>query len=82
MTSAEDIDLELGLLLDAIYKRYHYDFRSYAEASLRRRIRAALVHFGCDTISLLQQRVLHEPKVFTELLHYLTVQVSEMFRDP
>lgn len=82
MTDSDDIDLELSLLLDAIYKRYHYDFRSYAEASLQRRMRAALIHFGCDTISLLQQRVLHEPKVFTDLLHYLTVQVSDLFRDP
>lgn len=82
MTEDNHIDIELGLLLDAIYKRYHYDFRSYSEASLRRHMRTALVHFGCDTISQLQQRVLHEPNVFTDLLHYLTVQVSDLFRDP
>jgi len=82
MTESDDVDLELGLLLDAIYQKYHYDFRSYAGASLRRRLKAALTHFRCATISGLQELVLHEPKVFTELLHYLTVQVSDLFRDP
>ncbi|HVV84264.1 MAG TPA: CheR family methyltransferase [Kofleriaceae bacterium] len=75
-------DLELGLLLDAIYRKYHYDFRAYSEASLRRRITAALAHFQCGTISRLQERVLREPRLFSELLGFLTVQVSDMFRDP
>jgi len=75
-------DVELGLLLDAIYLTYHYDFRSYSEASLKRRVTAALAHFKCETISRLQERVLREPQVFTELLRFLTVQVSDMFRDP
>ena len=34
-------DLELKVLLEALYQRYHYDFRSYAVSSLRRRIRQA-----------------------------------------
>jgi chemotaxis protein methyltransferase CheR len=79
---SEPVDIELGLLLEAIFHKYHYDFRRYSEASLRRRVRAALAHFGCETISRLQERVLHEPRVFTELLRFLTVQVSELFRDP
>src|ERR1019366_4973123 len=75
-------DVELGLLLDAIYQTCHYDFRSYSEASVKRRVRTALVHFRCETISRLQERVLREPKLFTDLLRFLTVQVSDMFRDP
>jgi len=75
-------DVELGLLLDAIYLTYHYDFRSYSEASVKRRVREALVHFRCETISRLQERVLREPQLFAELLRFLTVQVSDMFRDP
>jgi chemotaxis protein methyltransferase CheR len=75
-------DLELSLLLEAIYETYHYDFRGYAEASLRRRVAAALAHFGCATISRLQERLLREPRIFVELLRFLTVQVSDLFRDP
>lgn len=79
---AQLAELEQRLLLDAIYHRYHYDFRGYAQPSLRRRLQAALEPFGCRSLSQLQDRVLHEPAVFPALLDYLTVQVSEMFRDP
>ena len=79
---AKTADIEQRLLIDAIYHRYHYDFRGYAPASLKRRLHTALLHFGCKTLSQLQDRVLHEPPVFTALLEYLTVQVSDMFRDP
>ncbi len=75
-------DLEIRLLLDAIYSRYHYDFRSYSAASLKRRLQAAKVQMACDTLSALQERVLHEPKTFSRLLQFLTVGVSDMFRDP
>jgi len=75
-------DLELELLLDAIYHTYHYDFRSYSEASLMRRVRSAQIYFRCETISRLQERVLREPQMFGEMLRFLTVQVSDMFRDP
>ena len=79
---AKTEDIEQRLPIDAIYLRYHYDFRSYAHASLRRRLNAALTRFQCNTLSQLQGRVLHEPEVFAGLLEYLTVQVSDMFRDP
>ncbi|WP_374566649.1 protein-glutamate O-methyltransferase CheR [Ideonella sp.] len=75
-------DIELRLFVDAVYLRYHYDFRQYAPSSLKRRLRAALGHFGCQTLSQLQDRLLHDGSVFPALLDYLTVQVSEMFRDP
>lgn len=75
-------DIEQRLLIEAIYLRYHYDFRSYAQASLKRRLNVALTHFQCKTLSQLQDRVLHEPEVFASMLEYLTVQVSDMFRDP
>lgn len=77
-----DPDVELRLLLDAILSVYHYDFRGYSKPSLKRRLSAALSHFGCATLSRLQERVLHEPRVFAELLRFLTVQVSDLFRDP
>lgn len=75
-------DIELKLLIDAIYLTYYYDFRGYAAASLKRRLTTAMVRFGCESLSDLQHRVLHEPSMFPALLNYLTVQVSEMFRDP
>jgi chemotaxis protein methyltransferase CheR len=75
-------DIEQRLLIDAIYHRYHYDFRGYAQASLKRRLHTALGQFQCQTLSQLQDKVLHDPTVFPALLQFLTVQVSDMFRDP
>lgn len=75
-------DIEMGLLVEAIYLRWHFDFRGYAQASLKRRLTAAMGRFSCTTLSQLQDKVLHQADFFPALLDYLTVQVSEMFRDP
>jgi chemotaxis protein methyltransferase CheR len=80
--SGDREEIEIGLLLEAIFRCYHYDFRSYSPASIRRRLARAKSHFECRSYTMLQERVLHEPAVFKELLSYLTVQVSEMYRDP
>ena len=80
--AGREFDVEFNLLIDAIYHMYHYDFRGYADASLRRRMRAAMIRFGCSTLSQLQDKVVHDATVFPALLDFLTVQVSEMFRDP
>ncbi|CAN5717164.1 chemotaxis protein CheR [soil metagenome] len=73
---------ELRLLLDAIHLRYHYDFRNYAMDSLARRVEAARTRMACASITALQERILRDGRSFTQLLSFLTVQVSEMFRDP
>lgn len=75
-------DIELKLLLEAIYRKYHYDFRGYSMASIKRRLTQAREQLDCASFSQLQDRVLHDPTVFTRLLGNLTVQVSELFRDP
>lgn len=82
LASEKEFDIELRLLVDAIYLKYHYDFRGYANASLKRRLKTAMARFGCATLSQLQDKVLHDAAVFPALLNFLTVQVSEMFRDP
>ncbi|WP_416762910.1 CheR family methyltransferase [Roseateles sp. So40a] len=80
--ASPELDIEVRLILEAIYERYHYDFRDYAGSSLRRRLKAAMQRFECATLSQLQGRLLREPEVFRSVLADMTVQVSEMFRDP
>jgi chemotaxis protein methyltransferase CheR len=75
-------EIELRLLLEALYLRYHYDFRGYARSSLKRRLRVAMDKFSCHSLSQLQHRLLHETSLLPDLMDILTVQVSEMFRDP
>jgi chemotaxis protein methyltransferase CheR len=75
-------DLEIQLLLEALFQRYHYDFRHYARASIKRRLVQARDQLGFASISALQDGLLHDASTLPRLLNYLTVQVSEMFRDP
>ena len=77
-----DIDIELKLLMEAIFLKYSYDFRNYTGASQKRRVRYALEQLRLPNVSALQERVLHDPTVFAQLLQFLTIPVSEMFRDP
>jgi len=75
-------DIEIQLLLEALYQRYHYDFRHYARASIKRRLVQARSQLGFASFSAMQDHLLHDPATLPRLLNYLTVQVSEMFRDP
>jgi chemotaxis protein methyltransferase CheR len=82
VTASSEFEIELRLFVEAVLLKYDYDFRHYAPASLKRRLQSAMTRFGCQTLSQLQERMLHEPQTFPLLLDFLTVQVSEMFRDP
>jgi len=75
-------DIEIRLLLEALFLKYHYDFRNYAMASIKRRLRQAREQLGFATFSALQEDLLRDPGLLPRLLRFLTVQVSEMFRDP
>lgn len=79
---ADVVDIEIDLLLEAIYRKYSYEFRHYARASLRRRLQHALERLGVESVSVLQHRILRDRAFFTMLLKQLTVPVSDLFRDP
>lgn len=82
MTAEEITDIEMRLLMDGVYHVYGYDFREYAESSLRRRLNSWLVSSPFANLSEAQARILREPAMFVSLLKGITVNVSEMFRDP
>jgi chemotaxis protein methyltransferase CheR len=74
--------LELELLLEAIHRRYGFDFREYASSSLKRRVWRRIRAEGLGSVSGLQEAVLHEPAVMERLLLDLSINVTAMFRDP
>lgn len=74
--------IEIELLLEAIFRRYGYDFRRYARASMERRIRHGMDRLRCGSVTELIGRVLHEPDTFQELIDSFSITVTEMFRDP
>ncbi len=80
--TSENEKLEFELILQAIYQKYGYDFRDYAKASIRRRLRYRLSQSNLKTISEMQHKLLYDKKFFDTLLLDLTINVTEMFRDP
>ncbi|MDQ3646910.1 MAG: protein-glutamate O-methyltransferase CheR [Actinomycetota bacterium] len=75
-------DLEIALLLEAIYSHYGFDFRGYAPASLKRRLRKKVRDENLRSLSGLQELVLHDPAAMERLVLDLSVNVTSMFRDP
>lgn len=74
--------IEVELLLEAIFRKYGFDFRAYAYTSLRRRLWKRIGEAGLRTISSLQERVLHDPAMMELLLLDLSINVTAMYRDP
>ena len=75
-------EIELALLLEGVFRKYGFDFREYAAASLRRRVWRRVHAEGLTTISELQARLLHDPACMERLLLDLSINVTAMFRDP
>ena len=82
MTDGDVENVEIRLLLEGIQQVYGYDFRDYADASMKRRLTHWLAESGFGTFSAAQSRLLRDPRVFESLLRGITVNVTEMFRDP
>lgn len=74
--------LEIELLLEAVFRRYGFDFRQYAQASLKRRLWRRAYAEGLKTLTDLQARLLHDPACMERLLLDLSINVTAMFRDP
>ena len=74
--------IEIELLLEGVYRHYGFDFRSYAYASIRRRLLKRTDAEGLRNISELHARILHDTDAMELLLLDLSVNVTAMFRDP
>src|SRR5438876_8504376 len=75
-------DIEIGLLLDGLYHVHGFDFRDYSRASIKRRILELMRAEKLETVSALQNRVLHDAACLERLLLGLSVHATAMFRDP
>ena len=75
-------NIEIQLFLEAIYLKYGYDFRNYSKASIKRRLEQRLLRSGLPNISSMQYKILHDKSFFETLFLDLSINVTEMFRDP
>jgi len=82
MEYSDTSELEISLLLEAVYEKYGYDFRQYSRAHVSRRIMNRMGMSGLGEISKMQFKVLNDEIFASELLQDLSITVTEMFRDP
>ena len=75
-------ELELELLLEALFQCYGYDFRGYQREAIKRKVDAARRELGQASISGLQARVLHDAEAYNALLGALSVAPALMFDNP
>jgi chemotaxis protein methyltransferase CheR len=75
-------DVEIRLLLEGMYQVYGWDFRDYAKASLKRRIWKCVREEHLASVSSYQERILHDPACMQRFLLAVSVDTTEMFRDP
>ncbi len=82
MHPSEIEKIEINLFLEAIYQRYGYDFRQYAKASIRRRVRSLIDNVRFTKISDLIPYLLYSEEYFRSIVFNFSITVTEMFRDP
>ncbi|MEI6748237.1 MAG: CheR family methyltransferase [Bacteroidales bacterium] len=82
MHETEIRTIEIDLLLEALYKRFGYDFRDYTRPMLERRIDNFQNDSSILSLSELISRVLREPTLFYNLISYFSINVTSLFRDP
>lgn len=78
----QDLDIaDLKRISELIYDRYRYDFRNYAMSSFKRRV-ARILELKKLSLACLLQKLSETPPFIHEFVDELTVNVTEMFRDP
>jgi chemotaxis protein methyltransferase CheR len=80
--NADIQDIEINLLLQAVYLKYGYDFSNYSKTHLKRRIINRLLLSGINTISEMQNKILWDKEFYMVFLQDLSINITEMFRDP
>lgn len=77
-----EFENELVSLFASILQTYNYDFTHYSKQSMKRRLIHAMNQMSCKTLMELQIKIIENSELFFTLLDYITIPVSEFFRDP
>lgn len=73
---------KLSNLFEFLYEKSGYDFRGYSPVSLARRVSLFNDRYKFNDIEQLQNALLAQKGLLRSFLNNMTVQVTEMFRDP
>lgn len=74
--------LELELLLEGIFRKYGFDFREYSGAHIKRRLSHRLSAAGMQNFTQILHRIIYDEEFFKQILLDLSINVTEMYRDP
>ena len=73
---------ELDILLNDLFTRYGYDFTEYSKASLQRRVQRLFTLDKFPSFAEFRHRLQNDPLYFRRFVEEITVNVTEMLRDP
>ncbi len=74
--------IEMALLVDGLRAAHGIDFSGYAPASLARRLSQWLAQSGFASFGEATSKLLRDEQLCRQLVQDVTVNVSDMFRDP
>lgn len=74
--------IDLKSFFEFIYDLSGYDFRSYSSATLQRRVEAFQVKNKFVEIEQMKVALQEQKNLMLEFIESMTIQVTEMFRDP
>ncbi|MFZ5351588.1 MAG: CheR family methyltransferase [Bacillota bacterium] len=75
-------DVEIKLLLEAIYLKYGYDFKGYSQAHIKRRVLRRRHLSGFESVMKMVEKVLDDKDFLYTVIADFSINVTEMFRDP
>ncbi len=75
-------DEEVEFLIKDVHELYGYDFSQYSRASFKRRINRICLIDKFTSYAELRYTIVNDPEYFKRFVEEITVNVTEMFRDP
>jgi chemotaxis protein methyltransferase CheR len=75
-------DEEIEYLIKDVYDMYGYDFSEYSRASFKRRVNRICLIDRFTSFAELRYTILNDAEYLKRFIEEITVNVTEMFRDP
>ena len=75
-------DEEVEYLIKDVHELYGYDFSQYSRASFKRRVNRICLIDRFTSYAELRYTILNDPEYLKRFVEEITVNVTEMFRDP
>jgi chemotaxis protein methyltransferase CheR len=75
-------DRDFRILLNIIHSKYGYDFSGYSKSSFKRRLLRLINKLNLNSYKELNELIVKDADFFNSFLEEITVNITELFRDP